>query len=138
MADTIQFPNEIDFSAVTPPRDALEANWEAPEAVYFGKRDPRTGKVERKPPPYVYQEFPLMLYGRVEGKVRALVVHDEAGRDAKLGEGFVRNLSELGIVTCPTLEETLAMKRAVEASQPETVTETVEVVRRPGRPRKAA
>lgn len=130
--------NEIDYSGVTPPRDNLEANWDPPEAVFFGKKNPATGKIERKPPPYVYQEFPLMLYGRIEGKVRAVVVRDEAERDARLGDGFVRNPSELGIITCPTLEQTLAMRRAKEATEPETVMETVEVVRRPGRPRRAA
>jgi len=130
--------NEIDYSGITPARDNLEADWEAPEQVFFGKKDPRTGKIERKPPPYVYQEFPLMLYGRVEGRVRAVVVNAEAERDARLADGFVRNPAELGIVTCPTLEQTLAMRRAKEATEPELVTETVQVVRKPGRPRKAA
>ena len=129
---------ESDYAGVGPTPDRLDANWEAPEKVYFGKKDLRTGKIERKEPPYVYQEFPLMLYGVQEGRVRAITVHDEAERDAKLTAGFARTPAAFGLITAPTLEQTLEMRRAKEATEPETVTETVEVVRRPGRPRKAA
>ena len=132
----IQFDPNIDYGAVTPEVPLIDQGWEAPEPVFFGKKLPN-GKIERKAPAYAYQEYPRMLYGVVEGRVRAIVVNNDADRDAKLAEGWVKGPGELGIITCPSYEQAQEMKRAKEAAEPVLETATVEIVKRkPGRPPK--
>jgi hypothetical protein len=136
MSDEKLVSQEIDYAAVIPTLPAEQEEWEAPKHVYFGKKLP-SGKMEKEPV-YVHQEFPLMLYGVSDGRVRALIVHNEAEREAKMAEGYARNPAAFGVVTCPTLQEVIAAKREKEATDPVLETATVEILKRPGRPRKAA
>lgn len=127
--------HEIDYSAVLPPPIETPETWEGPPHVFYGKRM-ANGKSEKEPV-YVYQEYPRMLYGDVEGRIRAAVVKTDEEKQALLDKGYKLSPADWGIETCPGVETVNARRIEKEATEPEIVTETVEVVKRkPGRPKK--
>jgi hypothetical protein len=133
--DGIFDPNEIDYSGVQSPSTTQVEDWEPPPHVFYGKRLPN-GKSEKEPV-YVYKEYPRMLYGRIEGRVRARVVNSDDEKKKLLDAGFGLSPADFGIETLPGPDEQLARNIANEVLTPEIETETVEIIKRKrGRPAK--
>jgi hypothetical protein len=137
----------IDFTAIEQPSTGQSPDeWDPPRHVYFGKKDPQTGKMAKEPV-YKYQPFPAMLYGMTDGKLRAVVVNNEAEK-AKY-PGFTDTPADFGYIGAPTFEEALAIKAKQEADRAEREAQSLEKAaiaatviaaekRGPGRPAKAA
>lgn len=126
---------EIDYSAVQQPRIETPETWEPPPHVFYGKKM-ANGRSEKEPT-YVYQEFPRMLYGMIEDRIRAAIVNTTAEKEALLAKGYRLSPAEWGIETCPGVETVIARKIEKEATEPVLEVETVEIVKRkPGRPKK--
>lgn len=137
MNDKIVDPNEIDYSGVTPPPPTTESDWEPPPHVYYGKRLPN-GKSEKEPV-YTYQEYPRMLYGRIEGRIRAKVVTNAEEKKKYLDAGYGLGPADFGIETLPGPDLQNERRIAAEVLAPEIETETVQIVKRKaGRPKKVA
>ncbi len=124
---------KIDYSEIAPVTDVASSqeDWEPPRKVFFGKKDSR-GKMEKEPV-YIHQEFPRMIYKQEPDRVVANIVNNEQEKQARLADGYVLTLGELGIITAPSYEQILEMKAkqaAAEADEPSAP--------KLGRPRKAA
>jgi len=134
---TIETVESIDFSPIEQRAPTENADWEAPPHVYDGKRLPN-GKSEKEPV-YTHQEYPRLMYGRVNGKAMTKLVNDDDEFADAIKGGWHKTPAGIGIVTAPSFEEAQKIRRAREEIEPETSIETVEIVKRgPGRPRKAA
>lgn len=134
---------KFDYSEV----QALEVNpgadaWEPPRHVYFGPKDPSTGKMAKEPV-YRHQPFPALMYRkREDGVIGARQVNNESERSQAIAAGFA---DTPGVITAPSREQILAMEaeaRAVAAAKAQAEAEeaALELATRPekrgpGRPR---
>jgi hypothetical protein len=130
---------EIDYSGIAQPASqAAQEDWEPPVHKYFGKKLPN-GKTEKEPV-YSYQEYPRMMYGMRDGKIRAAIVNSDAER-AALGENWATTPAAFGHYTAPSFEQVQEMRLAKEqaatasAGDAEPVAEAPR--RGPGRPKAA-
>ena len=98
---------QIDFTAIAQPVTGQpQEDWEPPRHVFFGPKDER-GK-PAKEPAYKYLPFPQMIYGKVDGKIKAVVVNSEAEKAQYAG--YTDTPADFGYIGAPTFEEAQMMK----------------------------
>lgn len=98
----------IDYSLTEKPAQSrVEEDWEPPPHKYFG---PKGAKGKPLPEPvYVHQEYPRTVYAKVNGNIRAQTVESDA-EFAALGDGWTKNLLDLGYIGAPSHEQILAAR----------------------------
>jgi hypothetical protein len=102
---------EIDYSAVPQTHVVTsQEDWEPPVHKFFGKKDPQTGKMEKEPT-YYHQEYPRLMYNKIDDKIVARLVRDEKEKIA-LGEGWETTAAKFGYLSCPSFEEHLEIMAA--------------------------
>ena len=106
----------IDFSdLVVPPTGTAEADYEPPKHVFYGKKDQRTGRMEKEPV-YVHQAYPKMLYKLEAGRIRVTQVNDERAFKVYAKDGWAESPAEFGYIGAPSQEEILDAKEAAFAA----------------------
>lgn len=100
---------EIDYSRIPEAPVEQKSSYRPPRHVFFDRRDPETGMMVEEPK-YVHQDYPRMMYKREGEKIVADVIHDDTELTHRLNSGWVKNPGELGYLTAPSFEETLAMR----------------------------
>lgn len=116
----------IDYSEIPVQETSVsDDSWEAPRHVYFGKKDPNTGKMEKEPV-YRHQPFPEVMYRkREDGSIQARQVDGPVEQRAAVAAGFVSGLTALGVVTCPSRDQVLEaeeMARLEALTRPKAIT----------------
>lgn len=107
---------QIDYTGVTPvsPSKAIDDAWEPPRHVYFGPKDPNTGRMAKEPV-YVHQQWPMFLYRKNGERVQATVVNSPAQRQA-LGTDWHDTPEKLGMITAPSFEQLQEAREKAERS----------------------
>ena len=115
--DAIPGQPVLDFSdLVIPPTGTAETDYEPPRHVFFGKKDPNTGKMAKEPV-YVHQEFPKMLYKAEDGRIRVTQVDSDRSAKVHLKDGWSESPEEFGLITAPSQEQILDAKEAAIAAR---------------------
>ena len=106
----------LDFSdLVAPPTGTAEADYEPPRHVFFGKKDPGTGKMAKEPV-YVHQSFPKMLYKLEAGRIRVTLVDSDRAYKVHQKDGWADSPEEFGYIGAPSQEQILDAKEAAFAA----------------------
>lgn len=102
----------LDFSdLVAPPTGTAEADYEPPRHVFFGKKDPSTGKMAKEPV-YVHQAYPKMLFKLESGRIRVTIVDAERAHKIHQKDGWAESPAEFGYIGAPSQEQILDAKEA--------------------------
>lgn len=107
----------IDYSLIPETVDQKSEDWDPPRHVFFGSRDPVTGKMSKEPV-YTHKSLPAMLYRMEGGLLRAQVAQDEPDLKRLLAAGWSGDLASLGVITAPSraqIEESAELDRMVAA-----------------------
>lgn len=104
---------EIDYSEL-PQEKVYDPNddWEPPVHKFFGKKLPN-GKTEKEPV-YSHVEYPRMMYAEKNDRLVAKIVHSEAEM-LSLGDGWKKTPADFGVITAPSFEQMIEMKKQEEA-----------------------
>lgn len=119
---------DIDYGLIDHAVVEAVADWEPPKHVYFGKKL-ANGRMEVEPT-YKHQEFPKMLYAKIEGRVRADIAKDQTDLDNMTARGFVDSPAAFGLETAPSKDVATQRRIAQEKDEIHSKTETVQIVRR--------
>lgn len=99
----------IDYSRIKTVQNVSESDdVTSPPHVYFGPKDPNTGKM-LKEPPFTYAKYPKFLYQVNKDGIEATLVNTAAD-EASLEGKWIANLADVGIYTAPSFEQTQEMK----------------------------
>ena len=94
---------EIDTSLIKQEPSGTPQTWRPPRHVFFGKKG-TDGQMEEEPT-YVYQAFPCMLYKPLDGKLSAVLVHNDEDKAARIAEGYADSPAKFGVITAPSFEQ---------------------------------
>lgn len=115
-------PVIIDYGSIQEPVVSVD-EWEPPRHVFFGPKNPATGK-KMLEPVYVHQKAPAMLYRKDGEQLRANIAQTESDIASMKAAGWTDDLASLGVVTAPSRDQLEAMAEAERqaARKPETLT----------------
>lgn len=113
---------KIDYSGIAPQQVTTDPQqWEPPRHVFFGRKDPNTGRMAPEPASNMghgpRNQFPSLLYRKEGESLKATLVNSEAELKAALDAGYVDSPAKFGVVSAPSFEQIQEAKTG-EVKQP--------------------